>query len=308
MSIFDKLAEDIVDILHRESEHVGSLVQHPVLVGNVREALIQGVLARLLPKNAYEIGSGVLTDSNDKQSKQIDVVIARRDSPALTLAGGAKVFLIESVIATIEVKSHLNSKTLHEALNNCASVGELQPKAEETSYVEAMSNKGFKVDLDGTLHHENDLEEQRGSTLGWPATYVFGFTGYPTNYQALGKQIVAWRRKRATQGTPTLMRHVPSVVATQGCIAFRNAAPFSNPIRHDTNEAIVRNCLMWAARYETPLRMLIAHLLSTIHSKVPWGPDMDGIRIDPAVYETSMKSFELTRPLPLLCKKSAAGQ
>jgi hypothetical protein len=193
-------------------------------------------------------------------------------------------------------------------LNNCASVGELQPKAEKISYVKAMTDKGFKVDLDSTLHHENDLEEQRGSTLGWPATYVFGFTGYPTTrYQALGKQIVSWWRKRATQGKPTLMRHVPSLVATEGCIAFRNAAPFSKPMRSNTNDPIVRNCLMWAASYETPLRMLIAHLLSTIHSKVPWGPDTDGIRFDPTVYETSMKSFELTRPLPLLCKKPAAG-
>jgi len=155
MSVFDDWAEYVVDILHAESKHAGSLVQHPVLLGNAREALIQGVLARILP-NAYEIGSGVLTDSYDKQSKQIDVVIARRDSPALRLAGGAKVFLIESVIATIEVKSHLNSKTLHEALSNCASVGELQPKAEETSYVEVMSKKDFMVDSDGTLHHEND--------------------------------------------------------------------------------------------------------------------------------------------------------
>jgi hypothetical protein len=111
MSVFDDWAEYVVDILQAESKHAGSLVQHAVLLGNAREALIQGVLARIVP-NAYEIGSGVLTDSYDKRSKQIDVVIARRDSPALTLAGGAKVFLIESVIATIEVKGHLSPKTL----------------------------------------------------------------------------------------------------------------------------------------------------------------------------------------------------
>ncbi|SRR6266404_380443 len=300
MSVFDEWAKYVVNVLKAESKYAGALVQHPVLLGDAREALVQGVLSRILP-NAYEIGRGQLIDSYGKRSNQIDIVIARRDSPALTLASGAKVFLIESVIATIEVKSHLKPKTLAEALDNCSSVGELQPKADKDSYLKVMKERGFQVEADGTLHHDSELELQRASIIGYPATYVFGFKGYKTSFKSLAITLRSWAKRRIEKGTPSDMRHVPSVIATEGCIAFRNASPFGKPRGMEAP-----NCLMWVGKDSAPLRMLIAHLLYTIQSKVPWVPDSDGIQSDPSFYLVDMEPWQPKQSV--LCKNVAAAE
>lgn len=125
-AIFDTWAKYITEVLEKESELVNGFLKHPSEIGNAREALIKGVLSKILPR-AYSIGRGEIIDSVGKRSKQMDIVIYRNDFPTLKMPSGSKVFLVESVLATIEVKSTLNEKKLLEALENCASVTDLSP-------------------------------------------------------------------------------------------------------------------------------------------------------------------------------------
>jgi len=99
-------------------------VQHGGELGDARESFIQGVLQQILP-STHEIRRGEIVDNLGKHSRQTDIAIAARDFPALALPSGSKIYLIEAVHATVEVKSELDGYTLSEALENCASVGDL---------------------------------------------------------------------------------------------------------------------------------------------------------------------------------------
>jgi hypothetical protein len=114
-AIFDSWAKYITDILNQESELAGSILKHGGELGDARESLISGVLQRIIP-GIYEIGTGEIVDYQNNHSKQIDIIIARKDFPSLLLPSGSKVYLVESVLATIEVKNRLNSETLPQAI------------------------------------------------------------------------------------------------------------------------------------------------------------------------------------------------
>jgi len=82
---------------------------HSLHKGTPREAFIREYLDGHLPSNVA-IGTGEIIDALSKpgQSRnQYDIVIYRRSYPKLDFGGGISGFLIESVIATIEVKSTL---------------------------------------------------------------------------------------------------------------------------------------------------------------------------------------------------------
>jgi hypothetical protein len=82
---------------------------HTLHKGTPREAFIKEYLESHLPSNVA-IGTGEIIDANSKpgqQRNQYDIAIYRRSYPKLDFGGGVQGFLVESVVATIEVKSVL---------------------------------------------------------------------------------------------------------------------------------------------------------------------------------------------------------
>jgi len=116
---------------------------HSLHKGTPREAFIKKFLEGHLSANVA-IGTGEIIDSNSEpreQRNQFDIVIYKRNYPKLDFGGGISGFLIESVIATIEVKSVLdqsaidqsveaafNTKSLTPNVNRSFSTGWLPPK------------------------------------------------------------------------------------------------------------------------------------------------------------------------------------
>lgn len=84
MSVFEKWANYITEIASTESKHLNDFLGQNTDLGNVREAIIKNVLGRFLP-SIYEIGSGEIIDHRGNRSKQIDIIIARNDFPALII-------------------------------------------------------------------------------------------------------------------------------------------------------------------------------------------------------------------------------
>ncbi len=285
MSLFDDWARGVIQSIKKGSDLASQLIKHMGELGSERETLIRDVLSKILP-SAYEIGKGQIVDSKGTYSKQIDVVIARKDSPCLRFASGYSVYLVESVLATIEVKSELNSQTLSDALDNCASVGELEPRVEEESYRTLLAKRGIKESKDRVLSHPKQLELERFGVSVRPSTYIFGFRGYPTDLEAFKLAIQNWGNKRTAKEKPFNMYHLPAVIASENCFALRNAEPFHKPADREAPD-----CLLYVGNEETPLRLLIAHLLYTIQTKIPWVPDANGLKSDPFVYIKSMGSF-----------------
>lgn len=111
---------------------------HTVNRGTPREIFIKEFLLGHLSENVA-IGSGEIIDANSlpRQARnQFDIIIYKKNYPKLDFGGGIRGFLIESVIATIEVKSLLDqsvqaaykAKSLTANINSSFSTGWIPPK------------------------------------------------------------------------------------------------------------------------------------------------------------------------------------
>jgi len=283
-SIFDQWADCIVKALNAESSLAGLLLKHKGELGDAREALIDGVLSRVLP-SGYEIGSGEIIDAYGGRSKQIDIVISRRDAPSLLLPSGSRLYLVESVLATIEVKSGLDKRELTKALENCASVADLKFNVTSESY-DAMASKTGVAKTEKGFIFDDRLEAERFLLRGSPVSYIFGFSGHRT-IDGFATVIRDWGVRRMNDSSLNFgMKYVPSVIATDAFVALRNAPPY----HMSPDGAGEERVLSLIGTDVTPLRMLIAHLLHTLNSKMP--PDEYGLVPNPSKYLEQGSPFD----------------
>jgi hypothetical protein len=101
---------------------------HSLHKGTPREAFIREYLESHLNQN-LAIGTGEIIDADSQPNvprNQIDIVIYRRDYPRLSFGGGIHGFLAESVVATIEVKSTLDSDELLKSIRAARNVKSLK--------------------------------------------------------------------------------------------------------------------------------------------------------------------------------------
>jgi hypothetical protein len=218
MPLFDTWAQYMSDLLRTEGRITGGLVRHSGIIGNAREALVQQVLLRFLP-TVYEIGTGQVVDSSGNMSRQMDIVVARRDMPSLRLTNGAKLYIIECVLCVIQVKSVLNSDSLESALESVASVADLDPNVVAGQMDAVAASKGLERTSNGEWAHSNPLETARFFLSTRPAGYIFGYTGLKAGaHPVVSETMARWingRRRCA-------MMHLPAVVAGEGVFAWRN--------------------------------------------------------------------------------------
>jgi hypothetical protein len=93
---------------------------HAVTTGLTRETLVKKFLRPHLPQS-FDIRSGVIVDAERRQSKQQDCVIVDTRLPLIDIGSEIDaIFVAESVVATIEIKSHLGSSELSDTLNSVA--------------------------------------------------------------------------------------------------------------------------------------------------------------------------------------------
>lgn len=95
-----------------------NLIHHSGDRGMEREDVLKDFLTPLLPER-FGIGTGEIRATNDKWSKQEDLIIYDRlDCPRLFVGSRMQVFPAESVAAVIEVKSKLGLKEIQDATAN----------------------------------------------------------------------------------------------------------------------------------------------------------------------------------------------
>ncbi|MBR0938804.1 DUF6602 domain-containing protein [Bradyrhizobium jicamae] len=100
--------------------------------GRIAEEIIKGILTRILPKR-FSIGTGVIIAANGEASPQIDIVIYDifHNAPLLS-EFGACLFPVETVYATIEVKSLLNKAEFEKSL---AAIRTIRKLGEQRHYI-----------------------------------------------------------------------------------------------------------------------------------------------------------------------------
>ncbi|MBZ5524829.1 MAG: hypothetical protein LAP21_21540 [Acidobacteriia bacterium] len=97
---------------------------HSLHKGDPRESFIREFLEGHLSERVA-IGRGEVIDASSTpnppptaQRPNFDIVLYKRDYPKLTIGGGISAFLAESVVATIEVKSTLDSAGIEQAIRS----------------------------------------------------------------------------------------------------------------------------------------------------------------------------------------------
>lgn len=109
-------------------EEITSQIEHRPTKGDFREDIIKEFLRQYLPEN-FGICKGLVIDAEGVQSKQQDILIYDKATTPKFLVGDAdNVLPIESIVATIEVKSVLNKTELLKALENLESTRSLTKK------------------------------------------------------------------------------------------------------------------------------------------------------------------------------------
>ncbi|WP_201800938.1 DUF6602 domain-containing protein [Myxococcus xanthus] len=96
---------------------IPSTTGHTIHKGTPRETFVKDYLTGHL-SSRLAIGSGEVIDANSRPGEprpQFDIVIYKPEYPRLTFGGGITGFLVESVVATIEVKSIITKADLEQA-------------------------------------------------------------------------------------------------------------------------------------------------------------------------------------------------
>lgn len=112
---------------------------HPLHKGTPREVFVKEFLEAHLPYSVA-IGTGEIIDHRSQPSEQrnqFDIVLYKSSYPKIDVGGNVSAFLVESVIATIEVKSNLGKDGLYEAMKAAKSAKSLEKKTRmvfETGY------------------------------------------------------------------------------------------------------------------------------------------------------------------------------
>lgn len=153
-----------------------SVSDHSTILGDARESFIRDILEQFLP-SSISIGSGQIIDQHGRRSKQVDIIIYRREFPILKTFGAADVYLIEGVIATIEVKSKLDKDNLIKALENSKSVKKLEPTFVESSVIHTYESYFFKT----RKSELNASEYFSFKQMVAPETYIFAYFGQELN-------------------------------------------------------------------------------------------------------------------------------
>lgn len=87
--------------------------------------MIKDFLQKHLPELIHVV-SGQIVDAEGCYSRQQDVVLMLKSIPRLNFSSKTELIFSEGVVATIEIKSRLNTETFKKACENIASVNKLK--------------------------------------------------------------------------------------------------------------------------------------------------------------------------------------
>jgi hypothetical protein len=105
-----------------EDSNVATNYDNQVLKGRAREIFISDLLVPFLDKS-FGVCSGIIIDSKNKHSKQIDIIVYdTKIVQPIMLTSGEGVIPYEAVLGTIEVKSRLDNTELKKSVHNARSI------------------------------------------------------------------------------------------------------------------------------------------------------------------------------------------
>jgi hypothetical protein len=108
---FDSKVRDLLEFYSNTAR-----LHHSGEKGLLRELVVRRLLVSLLPPH-FGVGTGIIVDASDRQSRQTDLIIFdRRLLPSILVEESRGIFPMDSVLRTVEVKSRLRKSDIEEAI------------------------------------------------------------------------------------------------------------------------------------------------------------------------------------------------
>ena len=284
MNNYEDWAHLVARKLKGEADVIAAIEKDELDDAAATDAFVRTVLKPFLPES-YGIGAGRIVDAFGNRSDFMDVVIYNRSFPRIGLRGTQSDFLYESVLASFVIRAKYVRKTFFDSMDACASMARLMTNIDKTVLVQLAKKNGLKPGPNQTFIHEDPLRTARFELIGSPPAFMFGFTGIKHSYRQLQENIELWIEHRTEQQSELPMRAFPAVIATQGCFAWRNAAPL----------ALSNREMLGVGNDEAPVRLIVLQLLYLLNRRLHVTTDGYGLKPNLSAYLGQFKppKFEL---------------
>jgi hypothetical protein len=284
MNNYEDWAKLVAKNLAHEADYIAAIDKDELDDKAASEAFVRAVLEPFLPEN-YGIGSGRIIDAFGNCSEYLDIIVYNRDFPRLGMRGTHNTYLFESVLAAFAIRAKFIRKTFFDSLNACASLSHLETNVDKAVLVKLAKKNGLKPGPNKTFIHDDPLRTGRFELIGRPPAFVFGFSGIKYSFRQLQENIELWIGNRHNVGIATPMKSLPAVIATQGCFAWRNAAPL----------ALSNREMLGIGNDDAPIRLIALQLLYLLNRRLNATSDGYGLKPSLNAYlsQFSAPKFEL---------------
>jgi hypothetical protein len=283
MNNYEDWANLVAKKLKGEGDVIASIERDELDDSAATEIFVRTVLKPFLPEN-FGIGSGRIVDAFGNRSNNLDIVIYNRSFPRIGLRGTQSDYLYESVLAAFSIRSKYVRKTFFESMDACASMARLVTNVDKSVLIQLAQRNGLKPGPNKTFIHEDPVRTARFELIGSPPVFMFGFTGIKNSCRQLQENIELWIEQRKEDQVVLAMRSFPAVIATQGCFAWRNAAPLALSSRE----------MMGIGNDHAPIRLIILQLLYLLNRRLNVISDGYGLKPNLKAYlsQFSVPKFE----------------
>ncbi len=284
MNNYEDWAILVAKKLKGEADLIAAIEKDELEDSAAKDAFVRTVLEPFLPEN-YGIGSGRIVDAFGNYSDHLEVIVYNRDFPRIGMPGIQDAYLYESVLATFSVRAKFIRKTFFQSLDACASLAQLETNMDKTVLIRLAKKNGLKPGPNKKFIHEDPLRTARFDLIGRPPGFVYGFSGIKNSYRQLQENIDLWIDHRQKDGISTPMKALPAVIATQGCFAWRNAAPL----------ALSNREMLGIGNDEAPIRLIVLQLLYLLNRRLHITADGYGLKPNLSKYlsQFSGPKFEI---------------
>ncbi|MDH3218271.1 MAG: hypothetical protein OEO19_01965 [Gammaproteobacteria bacterium] len=267
MNNYEDWAQLVAKKLAGEADIIAAIDKDELDDAAAADGFIRAVLEPFLPEN-FGVGTGRIVDAFGNYSDHLDVIVYNRDFPRIGLRGTHSAYLYESVLAVFNVRAKFIRKTFFDCLNACASMAQLETNIDKTVLVKLAKKNGLSPGPNKRFIHRDPLRTARFELIGRPPAFVFGFNGMKYSYRQLQENIELWIKSRQDEHVETPMKSLPAVIATQGCFAWRNAAPL----------ALSNREMLGIGNDDAPIRLIVLQMLYLLNRRLNVTADGYGLK------------------------------
>ena len=273
MNNYEDWANLVAKKLKGEGDVIAAIEKDELDDAAATEVFVRTVLKPFLPEN-FGIGAGRIVDAFGNRSDYLDIVIYNRSFPRIGMPGTRSDYLYESVLAGFSIRSKYVRKTFFESMDACASMARLVTNVDQSVLVQLARRNGLKPGPNKTFVHEDAIRTARFELIGSPPVFMYGFTGIKNSYRQLQENIELWIEQRNLDDEDLPMRAFPAVIATQGCFAWRNAAPL----------ALSNREMLGIGNDHAPVRLIVLQLLYLLNRRLNVTSDGYGLKPNLSAY------------------------